>query len=234
MRDASFSASHFQRLPAEGGAKGKGRHSIFARLFGARRLSATIILGIAGVAAIGVPMNALFFQDGRHPAPLFSAQIPVAPKAETPTPPARPATIETARVEPDPATSEKLRPAPKISAANRMEKIDASRTDASRTDASRTDAGKSETPRATGKKRDPIGQLLAGGATQAGKPDNNVLYAQRALLKLGYVVRPDGVLGAGTRQALEKFEHDSGLAVRGELTPKLMRQLATRAGLARQ
>ncbi len=205
-------------------AKGKGRRSIFARVFGARRLSATLILGIAGLAAIGVPMNALFFQDGRHPAPLFATQISLPSKGETPTPPTRPAAIEAARVESDSAAIETFRAAAKNPAAGKMDKVEAGKID----------AGKTEAPRAAEKKRDPIGQLLAGGAPQAEKPDNNVLYAQRALLKLGYVVRPDGVLGAGTRQALEKFERDSGLPAKGDVTPKLLRQLGTRSGLARQ
>lgn len=208
------------------------------RIFGARRLGATLILGIAGVAAIGVPMNALFFQDGRHPAPLFSTQVSLAPKVETPTPPPRPVAIEPARAIPEAAPAEAQRLAQMSAAAIKQDKMDAGKAEAS--------------PRAAEKKRDAIGQLLANRAPQAASVEKiapvekaasadknaaiekDVLYAQRALLKLGYVVRADGTFGAGTRQALAAFERDSGLPAKGELTQKLLRQLATRSGLARE
>ncbi len=54
-----------------------------------------------------------------------------------------------------------------------------------------------------------------------------MLAAQRALVKLGYVLNPDGVAGAATRQAIERYERERGLAVRGDVTPALMRQLST-------
>ncbi|MEF3368013.1 peptidoglycan-binding domain-containing protein [Methylocystis sp. 9N] len=236
MRDLSLDASHFDSLPNERAAKRRvdkrqGR-SFMRRIFGARRLGATLILGIAGVAAIGVPMNALFFQDGRHPAPLFSTQVSLAPKPETPTPPPRRVAIEPARAVPEAAPAEAQRLAQMSAAAIKQDKID---------------AGKAEAPpRAAEKKRDPIGQLLANRAPQAesvekaapadknAAVEKDVLYAQRALLKLGYVVRADGTFGAGTRQALAAFERDSGLTAKGELTPKLLRQLAARSGLTRE
>ncbi len=61
----------------------------------------------------------------------------------------------------------------------------------------------------------------------------SVLAAQRALQKLGYEVTPDGHLGAATRQALEKFERDRRLSVNGELSPKLLHELADAVGLPR-
>jgi peptidoglycan hydrolase-like protein with peptidoglycan-binding domain len=57
-----------------------------------------------------------------------------------------------------------------------------------------------------------------------------VLGVQRALVKLGFVLRPDGVNGAATRQALEQFERDHNLPSKGELTPKVLRELATQSG----
>ncbi len=55
--------------------------------------------------------------------------------------------------------------------------------------------------------------------------------AQRALIKLGYVLKADGVAGAATRQAIERYERDHKLPVRGELTPALMRQLSAASGV---
>lgn len=206
------------------GKQGRGKASLVGRLVGKRRPGVVLLVALSALAAIGVPMNALFFQDGRHPAPLFAAHAPApaeksaANTAIAPTPPARPNSGAQAK------------------AATRTE-ADRVWTEPSKSVAAKTDGktdGKSETPRASDKPRDLIGRLLDGGAPKAESADKNVLYAQRALAKLGYALRADGVLGGTTRQAIEKFERDSGLPVKGELTAKLIRQLGARAGLARQ
>lgn len=63
---------------------GKGR----LRLLGWRRRSTVaVFLAFAAVAAIGVPLNALYLQDGHHPAPLFQSGSPVA---TAPAPRSRP------------------------------------------------------------------------------------------------------------------------------------------------
>jgi len=227
-------------------------------MFGANRIGVTLILGIAAVAAIGVPMNALFLQDGRHPAPLFSER-PSNAVAIAPKPPARPAATEAARIEREAGAP--ARTAPKDPIASKLENLDAKAFDAGKTDPTKADL-----TRATDKKRDAIGLLIlskappaanAGKAGNAPSPekadkaqsaeklekptnpektasvDRSVLYAQRALLRLGYVVRPDGVLTGATRHALEKFERDAGLPAKGKITPQLLKQLATLSGLPR-
>jgi hypothetical protein len=216
-------------------------------MFGATPIGVTLILGIAAVAAIGVPMNALFLQDGRHPAPLFSAQ-PSNAVLGAPTPPARrPAVIETARIERDPDVP--TRATPKDLIASKIEKLDAAKS----LDGGKSAPAKADPPHTADKKRDAIGLLIVGEPTpikasgdkadktnkadkadvavKTASIDKNVLYAQRALLKLGYVVRSDGVLNGATRHALEKFEGDAGLPVKGRITPKLLQQLAARSRL---
>lgn len=197
-----------------------------------------LILGIAAVAAIGVPMNALLLQDGRHPAPLFSVR-PSNAVMVPPRPPARPAAIEAARTEREAGVP--ARPAPKDLIASKLENLEAGKTEPAKADATH----------AADKTRDAIGLLIlskappAASADKAEKPetapsaektapvDKSVLYAQRALLRLGYVVRADGVWNSATRRALEKFERDAGLPAKGQITPKLLKQLATLSGLAR-
>jgi peptidoglycan hydrolase-like protein with peptidoglycan-binding domain len=51
-------------------------------------------------------------------------------------------------------------------------------------------------------------------------------------MKLGYVIRPDGVMGTTTRQAIEKFERERGWPAHGELTPKVLREISLRSGLS--
>nr|WP_281409345.1 peptidoglycan-binding domain-containing protein [Microvirga terricola] len=61
-----------------------------------------------------------------------------------------------------------------------------------------------------------------------------VLSGQRALAKLGYNVKPDGVMGAGTRQAIERFEQERRLPVTGDFSPRTIRELAAASGIAVQ
>ncbi len=169
-----------------------------------------LFLGFIGLVGVGVPLNALYLQDGRHPAPLFKSTLTlpkqVAHAAPPPAPPHRPAPAsEPARAE---TIKTEVRP-------------------------SRTETAKAEPAHAEKTQRDEIGMLLEGAAPKAETADKSVLFAQRALAKLGYALRADGVFGGSTRQALEKFERDSGLPVKGELTPKILRQLAARSGLPR-
>lgn len=71
----------------------------------------------------------------------------------------------------------------------------------------------------------------SASAAKASGPSKSVLAAQRALQKLGFVLKPDGLAGAATRQAIKQFERARGLPIRGELTPALVRQLTAEAGL---
>ena len=166
------------------------------------RTGTLILLGLAAITIIGIPLNALFLQDGRHPAPLFGASAPPPPAEHAPLPPPRP------------IPSQALTKAP------------------IKADAKADDAAPEAVARPAEKTLDPIGLLLAGGAPKSEEADKKVLFAQRALVRLGYVLRADGKFGGATRQALEKFERDNGLPAKGELTPKILRLLSARSGVA--
>ena len=177
--------------------------SLRQRLLRARpQADRVVIVAIASLALFGIPLNALFLQDGRHPAPLFQSSIHIPTVAEhAPLPPPRPLDVAPAR------------PAPV------------------KTNVVNSDAAQPNVAHSNGKMRDPIGLLLAGDAPKAEEIDKKALFAQRALAKLGYNIRADGKFGGSTRQAIEKFERDSGLPVKGELTAKIMRQLTSRSGV---
>ncbi len=66
----------------------------------------------------------------------------------------------------------------------------------------------------------------------APEPSRAVAAAQRALVKLGFVLEADGVAGATTRKAIERYERDRGLPARGVLTPDLARRLGSESGIA--
>ena len=157
-----------------------------------------------------VCLNALGSQSGRHPAPILP-KVAIRQDAKPPREPARAA-------QPD-------RPAEDARGATRAPEP-------------RSEAQSEQRPA-----RDPIAALLrqeettasvtpkAERADAASKTDKAVLQAQRALNKLGYgPLKADGLMGPGTRAALEKFERDRKLPVKGEAAGRTLKELAARAG----
>ncbi len=69
-----------------------------------------------------------------------------------------------------------------------------------------------------------------------GRPDSGetVLAGQRALARLGYSVKVDGLMGSGTRQAIERFAQDKRLPVTGEFNARTLRELSNASGVAVQ
>ena len=152
----------------------------------------------------GIVANALFFQTARHPAPIFHG--PVIARAAHPATPPMPAAI------PMPPQ----RPLEKTIGAQPQYANPAA-----------TAAPRAETS------KDQIGALLSGGPAQSATTDATprVAAAQKALMKLGYVVKSDGLMGAGTRKAIEMFEQSRKLPVTGELSPRVVRELAALSGV---
>ncbi|HLH10838.1 MAG TPA: peptidoglycan-binding domain-containing protein [Methylovirgula sp.] len=163
---------------------------------------------VAGTLLVGIVVaiciNALVLQRSRHPAPLFHTAI------AAPLPPALPAARHPAVLRAMPEKSDLIN------------QILSSPLPPQRPG---TEAGESEAKAS----RDPIGQLLKSDTPE---PSKTVLAAQRALVKLGFVLKPDGILGTATREAVEQFERDHGFAVSGTLTPKVLHELSAQSGIA--
>ena len=193
----------------------------------AKRPVKNLVAALFASAAAGILVNALALQKERHPAPIFSTaqaekdreamrQIAAAPAIPVPTP--RPAAAQVS-----PQGSQQAEPT----------------------------LAKAEKPRETGaadarveaRAKDPIAQLIKTGLVapsspavpapaqeaKAPQPSAPVLAAQRALVKLGYVLKADGVAGPTTRQAVEIFERERKWPVKGELTPKVMKEILAAA-----
>ncbi len=202
---------------------------------------------VARVAAIGagasvaaaIMVNALVMQKSRHPAPLFGQTITMpkqaAPKQAAAAVPARPAPpAATIAVPPAPPPQSVTQPAtPPMTAKPHHA-------------ATAPDKPVGD---------DAIARLLAGGG-KAAKPDAKpdakpatrtgvrtegkadaaasgkaVMGVQRALAKLGFPVKPSGTFGPQTRKAIEAFEKDRHLAVKGEMNPRLVKVLSAESGV---
>jgi Putative peptidoglycan binding domain len=210
---------------------------VLCRMMHPGLLRAVALTGFAAFVAI-VAINALVLQKARHPAPLLGAMgappstgLPAAVKAvkvETVhTPMQANAPASTAEAVPLVALPAAPAPVPPLSTPP--------------TQATGGIAALVPPPRprpqtavtASDRPRDPIARLLgANDSIGSGlEPNKTVLMAQRALLKVGYVIRPDGMMGATTRQALEQFERDRRLPIKGELSVRVRRELSVMSGI---
>lgn len=230
-------ASKSKRKPAARAGKNQSRYIRYAAV------------GLTAVLAVGIVINALALQNSRHPAPLFGKAIqlgdqPVLPAAAAsvadpaklvavgapvPVPPATPAPNPQAASSPKtPATShDGEAPAPHAHHAALDTTILTHHPK----------PGKAERSGNSGPGDDPIAAMLktASPGAPAEKPaetSRTILGVQHALMKIGYVVAPDGNYGAATRTAIQAFEREQHLPVTGELSRKLLKQLSAESGVA--
>ncbi len=210
MREALARSDHDFVLSAPARSRQPGKKSGGAlALAGAavlRKPGRMLAVVVFAGALCGIVANALFFQTARHPAPIFHGPV-VARPAHPATPP-MPAAV------PMPPQ----RPLEKAIAPQLQN-------------------GTSTAPASVGQRestKDQIGALLSGGPSQSAGADATprVAAAQKALMKLGYVVKSDGLMGAGTRKAIEMFEQSRKLPVTGELSPRVMRELSALSGVS--
>ena len=174
--------------------------------------------GFFVATAAAILLNALVWQRTRHPAPLFARATLIAPTKE-------PTVAETSAL----AAS---RPQPAVIAVQPVEKPPLEMPTGGHPRQTRVDSSPPH---------DVISQLLKAPpapparptteAAASAAPSKLVLAAQRALVKLGFVLNPDGVAGATTRQAIERYERDHGLPVRGALSRAIMRKLSAETGI---
>lgn len=164
-----------------------------------------IASAIIATLVVAISVNALEFQQPRHRAPLFHKSL-VAPVAAVKAP-QKP---QFAPIAPPAARSDPIDQLLRSTAAERQRAA----------------------PPSHQANQDPISQLLKTQAAQtAPQPSKTIIALQRALVKLGFVLKPDGIDGDATRQAIVHFEHDHGLPDRGELSPKVLRELSARSGI---
>jgi hypothetical protein len=179
------------------------------------RIAGTLLVGLV----IAICVNALVLQHSRHPAPLFrkSIALPVLPSQP---PENRQAATAAAPAQPVRDPISQLLQSSAAQSVSAPEKAALSR---------RTGVKDG----AAAKPGDPISQFLKSHAAQSPpEQSRTVLAAQRALVKLGFVLQPDGIVGGATRQAIEQFERDRGLPVHGGLTSKISHELSAQSGVA--
>ena len=240
-RAATIDSAEFEN---QGGLRG-----LLRRALGRSPLDG-VALFVAVVAVGAILLNALYRQPGPHPAPIFSVKPrPVAEPAEVvpPMPRTRPAPMiakpeAVARSRADITTDIQRELSRRGLYDGPVDGVTGPKTDAAirdfETSAKLKASGeptedvlraiqraplKTETvPRPT-PRPDPIADLIA--------PTPRVIAVQRALNDFGYgPVKATGLYGAETIAAIQKFERDRKLPVTGQISPRLMRELAALTG----
>lgn len=245
-RATTIDSSEFER---DGGVR-----ALLRRALGRSPLDA-LGLFVLVIAAGAILINALYRQPGPHPAPIFSIKPrPVASSEPTggvvpALPRARPEGLVTAKPEAAARSRADIITDIQRELSRRglydgpVDGVLGPKTDSAirdyETAAKQKPSGepseellrmisrappKSEaaTPRAPAR-QDPIAELIA--------PSQRVIAVQRALNDFGYgPVKATGNYGAETIAAIQKFERDRKLPVTGQISPRLLRELAALTG----
>jgi len=205
---------------------------------------------MATVAVFAISFNALFLQKGPHPAPIFAA-LP-AQAVEATIAASRAPTVQTTSTADVPPQS-RMRIVSDIQRElgrrgyydGAIDGIWGAKTDAATRDFvqssglkispepsdsllraiaasnAKPQGGLASSPQPV--RSDPIAELIA--------PPKRVLAIQRALADFGYgQIKPTGNYDADTRSAIERFERDRRLPVTGEISDRVVRELAAMTG----
>jgi len=229
----------------------EGLRGLLRRALGRKPIDA-IGLFVLVIAAGAILINALYRQPGPHPAPIFSIKPrPVASEPVGGVVPAMPRARPESLAPPKPEATG--RPRAEIITDIQRELSRRGLYDGPvdgmvgpKTDAAIRDFETSAKLKVTGEasedvlrailraplkteaaaprpRADPIAELIA--------PPQRVVAVQRALNDYGYgPLKMTGHFGAETVSAIQKFERDRKLPVTGQISPRLLRELAALTG----
>jgi Putative peptidoglycan binding domain len=178
------------------------------------------LLAFAGCSAIIA--NALFLQTGQHPSPMFGTSIHLG--ASSPLPRPRP-------VEADAAVSEPRLAEPRLAEPRLIEP----RANDPLANIIKATASSplSSTPMTSAP---PVANVVRPPAPIPAAPvqitgSRRVAAVQRALSENGYgQLRATGTIGADTQAAIQKFERERKMPVTGQMSDRLVRELAIVTG----
>jgi hypothetical protein len=179
-----------------------------------------MIAGALAFAAVSaIITNALFLQAGRHPSPMFGSVVALPATGSvsaSPLPRPRPIDAITRAAEPSPADPKPVEPKAADSLANLVKSTSAPAV---------TPANTARPPASI-----PVTSHNETTANLAAGP-RRVAAVQRALTEYGYgQLKPTGTVGSDTQAAIQKFERERKIPVTGQVSDRLVRELAAVTG----
>jgi hypothetical protein len=162
-----------------------------------------MIAGVLAFAAVSaIITNALFLQAGRHPSPMFGSLVALpATGSISASPLPRPRPVDVITRSAEPSPADPKPAEPKAA--------------------------------------DTLANLVKSTSAPAVPPSNTAQVAsprrvaavQRALTEYGYgQLKPTGTVGSDTQAAIQKFERERKIPVTGQVSDRLVRELATVIG----
>ena len=162
-----------------------------------------MIAGVLAFAAVSaIITNALFLQAGRHPSPMFGSVVALsATGSVSASPLPRPRPVDAMTRSAEPSPADPKPAEPKVP--------------------------------------DPLANLVKSTGAPAVAPSNTaqaagqrrVAAVQRALTEYGYgQLKPTGTVGSDTQAAIQKFERERKIPVTGQVSDRLVRELAAVIG----
>jgi hypothetical protein len=181
----------------------------------------TVVGAVAFAAVAAIVANALFLQKGYHPAPMFGSVV-VLPAAgllaSNRLPRSRPVEAEVAVAESRPGETKSAERASDPKIADPVGNL-----------AKLTSASPATAP-AVVRPPQPV-PISTRSETPAVAGSRRVAVVQRALTEYGYgQLKPTGTIGTDTQTAIQKFERDRKLPVTGQVSDRLVRELAAVIG----
>ena len=162
-----------------------------------------MIAGMLAFAAVSaIITNALFLQAGRHPSPMFGSVVALpATGSISASPLPRPRPVDVMTRAAEPSPADPKPAEPKVA--------------------------------------DTLANLVKSTSAPSVTPSNTAQVAgprrvaavQRALTEYGYgQLKPTGTVGSDTQAAIQKFERERKIPVTGQVSDRLVRELATVIG----
>jgi hypothetical protein len=194
----------------------------------------TLAVALALTAVLAIAINAMFLQAGRHPSPLFGTTVPlpkpvsvapapqqvvVAPSASAVPAPvvAAPASVPSSPMpRPRPAEAE-IKPGDPLGNLVRA-------TSGPMTQSTNVMRPPAAIPAAAAPARgDPLANMIVSS--------QRVAAVQRALTDYGYgQIKATGTVGADTQAAIQKFEREHKMQITGQMSERLVKELALATG----
>ena len=188
------------------------------------------LAGLVGVAAVSaIVANALFLQTGRHPAPMFGTVInlpaPSPASLSSPMPRPRPVGADTSPLEPR-ATEFRVEPKPAEKAPEKAAETTASTPRSGDPMTNLVIKSTTPTPAAVAIARPP-----APIPVQQSPAARRLAGVQRALSEYGYGnLKITGTMSGETQSAIQTFERQHKMPVSGQVSDRLLRELAAAIG----
>ena len=200
-----------------------------------------MIAGVLAFAAVSaIIANALFLQAGRHPSPLFGTVVAVpaaAPAPASPLPRPRPVEATTKAVDTLPPEPKAVEPKSDSrsdfksdSRSDRSEFKSESRAADAMTNLVKATAVPQTVPAPVARPPVPV---PAASRNDPASASRRIAAVQRTLTEYGYgQLKPTGTVGSETQAAIQKFERDRKIPVTGQVSDRLVRELAAMTGKA--